>query len=84
MEWLFLLNLAAAFFCTWLAREKNRDLAVWFVLGCLFGILALVAIAGMPKAEIKTPSEFITETVPTILATAFVIALLAGLFAGDG
>ena len=53
MEWLLLLNFAAACFCAWVAKEKNRDSTVWFILGCLLGVLSLLAIAGMPKAEMS-------------------------------
>ena len=70
MEWILLLNFVAACFCAWVAKEKNRDTTVWFILGCLFGVLSLLAIAGMPKAEIEArevPSEFVTEKVPLIL-----------------
>ena len=41
-------------FCGFLAEEKRRDGASWFVLGMIFGIIALLTLVGAP---IKPPKE---------------------------
>ena len=37
-----------AVFSAWLARQKNYAPARWFILGLVFGIFGLIAIAGAP------------------------------------
>lgn len=37
-----------AVFSAWLARQKNYAPARWFILGLIFGIFGLIAIAGAP------------------------------------
>jgi hypothetical protein len=44
---------ASAFLCAFLAGTKNRDPVLWFLNGLLFGILALIAIAGATTARIS-------------------------------
>jgi len=39
--------LASGFLAAVVARSKNRDEFAWFLLGGLFGILSLIAIAGI-------------------------------------
>jgi|WetSurMetagenome_2_1015567.scaffolds.fasta_scaffold789125_1 hypothetical protein len=34
-------------FCGYLAADKNKNSALWFVLGFLFSLVALIAAAGM-------------------------------------
>jgi len=48
-------ELVLAFFCSYIAGQKNRDRGGWFVLGFLFGILALIAIAGVPALPERKP-----------------------------
>lgn len=36
------------FGCAQIAADKNRDSAVWFILGVLFGVLALATISVLP------------------------------------
>ena len=38
-------------FCGWLAEEKGKDRVTWFWLGMVFGVIALLAIVGVPKVE---------------------------------
>ncbi len=38
-------------FCAWLAKQKDRDPVGWFMLGALFSLIALIAIAAVPKLE---------------------------------
>ena len=38
-------------FCSWLARQKNRNETAWLFLGILFSLLALIVIAAAPKIE---------------------------------
>ena len=47
---LIVLWLASAIFCAWLAEVKGRDGFWWILWGLLFGIVALIAIAGAPLA----------------------------------
>lgn len=35
-------------FCLWLAREKGYGMLNWFLLGVIFGPIALIALAGAP------------------------------------
>ncbi|MFC2083649.1 hypothetical protein ACFLS9_01195 [Bacteroidota bacterium] len=54
-------------FCAFIAKEKNRDSAAWFFLGLLFSLIALIAIAVVPKLEKQMGSKESTETKkPTI------------------
>ena len=43
--------LSFGFFCNWLAREKGRDGQPWFLLGLLFGFIALLTLIGAPALE---------------------------------
>ncbi|MFC2084937.1 hypothetical protein ACFLS9_07770 [Bacteroidota bacterium] len=48
------------FNCLFIAREKNRDPRVWFLLGLLFSVLALITLVGAPakeKEEFIEPEE---------------------------
>ncbi len=36
-----------------LAEKKNQEYVAWFFAGLLFGILGLIAAAGLPVAEKK-------------------------------
>ena len=38
-------------FCAYLATQKNRDAGTWFVLGFLFSVFALIAIAASSKPD---------------------------------
>ena len=40
--------LASAIFCFWLAEIKGRDGVWWLIWGAIFGIAALIALAGAP------------------------------------
>ena len=46
---LVVLWLVSAAFCAWLSEVKGRGL-LWILWGLLFGIVALIAIAGAPVA----------------------------------
>ena len=50
---LVVLWLASAVFCAWLAEVKGRDGFWWILWGLLFGIVALIAIAGAPSVPIR-------------------------------
>ena len=45
---LIFLWLASAGFCAWLGHVKDDDGISWLIVGLLFGIVALIAIAGAP------------------------------------
>lgn len=49
---LIVLWLASAIFCAWLAEVKGRGLW-WILWGMLFGIVALIAIAGAPSVPTR-------------------------------
>lgn len=40
-------------FSSFIAKEKNRDSADWFVLGFLFSLLAILALIALPKLDIN-------------------------------
>lgn len=50
--------------CGWLAEEKGRSVGAWIVLGLLFGIFALIALAGSPiideyeEEHVENPVRF--------------------------
>ena len=53
MDWMLLLlivtsHLASAFLAATIARQKARNSRSWFVAGLLFGLLGLIAAAGIP------------------------------------
>ena len=45
---LIVYEIGAVFFCGWLAGAKGRNMFAWGLLGAIFGLLALLAIAAMP------------------------------------
>ena len=47
------------FFCAFVAGQKNRDSITWFVLGFLFSVYALIAIAGVPVASDERPEALV-------------------------
>lgn len=48
VAWPIVCWIGCAFFSAYMAGEKGRWGAVWFIWGVLFGPVALVAIAGLP------------------------------------
>lgn len=38
-------------FCSWLAKQKDRDAVGWFFLGLCFSLIALIAIAAVPNSS---------------------------------
>ncbi len=49
--------LAFGFLCGYLAKQKNRHVLGWFILGCLFNLLALIVIVFLKEV----PTENIKE-----------------------
>jgi len=47
----FFLAIVTAVLCRYIAGQKNRDQTNWTVLGFFLGILALIAIAGLPAKD---------------------------------
>jgi uncharacterized membrane protein YbhN (UPF0104 family) len=45
-------------FCSFIAGQKNRDSTGWLALGFFFGIFALIAVAGLPLAPVRSDAEF--------------------------
>jgi len=50
MELLVAVSICCGFCCAIIAEKKHRDLNLWFYLGILFGIFALITIALLPSA----------------------------------
>ena len=48
-------------FCSYLAKEKNRDGGNWFALGFFFSLIALITIAALPAKAKETPLQKITK-----------------------
>ncbi len=44
-------------FCSWLADEKGRDYVIWFFLGAVFGIVALLALIGAPEITVEDKAK---------------------------
>ena len=54
---LIILWLASAGFSGWLADVKGRHGPLWFLWGLLFGIAALITIAGAPPAPKRSQRQ---------------------------
>ena len=51
---MFVYSVVCGSYCATLAEEKKRSAMLWFLGGFFFGIIALIAVAGIPisfKAE---------------------------------
>ncbi len=48
---LFIGGIIFGAFCAFLAKQKNRNSEVWFVLGFFFSLIALIVIAASPAKE---------------------------------
>lgn len=59
MELFFLgiIGVVTGSFSSKLAKEKGYDPTAWFFGGLFFNIIALIAIAGLPKKEKKDLEE---------------------------
>ena len=60
----FLIILSAIFLgygCSQIARRQGRNPTIWFILGVLFGLLALIVIALLPASKQKRAE---TQTTP--------------------
>ena len=58
--------LVSASFCAYLASQKGRDGTSWFLLGLLFGLVALIVLVGVPSdtqrlADLKARAEAAEE-----------------------
>ncbi len=51
-------------FCAFLAKQKNRDTGAWFLLGLLFSLIALIAIAASPVRQKESKIEAIAYEQP--------------------
>lgn len=67
MEFWVIIGLSAITFggaCAILAANKNRDVFGWFVLGCLFNLVALIVIAALsPLTEEERKASSKTQVV---------------------
>ena len=48
-------GIACAALCAWIADRKGRNLGMWTMLGLIFGVFALAAIALLPSLRRRTP-----------------------------
>jgi len=55
-------------FSSFIAKEKNRDEAGWFLFGFLFSFIALLALIAVPKLD--NPTEETKPTIPPIKEAA--------------
>ena len=59
-------GLIFGFFCSYVAREKNRNSAAWFWLGFFFSFIALIALAAVPAiaatASYLGTNDYATKT----------------------
>lgn len=46
-----LLNIVCSFFCGRVASSKGYDAVTWFFAGLFFGLIALIAAAGMHRSK---------------------------------
>jgi hypothetical protein len=44
-------------FCSFIAGQKNREAAGWFVLGFLFSLVALLALVAVPTVDKASQQE---------------------------
>ena len=49
---LIIIGVVTGFFSNKLANEKGYNPALWFLGGLFFNIIALIAIAGLPKKDL--------------------------------
>jgi len=64
--------IVCAIFSAYLASTKSRSSEAWFFAGLLFGIFALIAIAGIPagqKIEIAKTCPECAENIPLFAST---------------
>jgi len=57
MSALFVLWIFCAFACGWLAGQKGHSVPSWFLLGCLFGPLAVLVVGLSPKRDVSVRTE---------------------------
>jgi Zn-dependent protease with chaperone function len=67
--------LACGITCAYIAHAKNRDALTWLLIGSLGGVLALVAIAAVPRQETSTPPFYLAVDPRLWAALAALIAL---------
>lgn len=67
--------LACGITCAYIAHAKNRDALTWLLIGSLGGVLALVAIAAVPRQEASSPPFYSTIDPRLWVGLAALIAL---------
>jgi|JI9StandDraft_1071089.scaffolds.fasta_scaffold180879_1 hypothetical protein len=53
---------SSAFLCAHLAKQRNRNIFLWFALGLLFNVLAFLVIFFLPVKAKKPEAEVATNT----------------------
>ena len=43
--------MGSAFLVAWVAEQKGRNFANWFLIGMAFGVFGLIALAALPNAK---------------------------------
>jgi len=49
--------------CSYVAKEKGKDPGTWAILGFIFGIIALIALAALPAEEKKKSNAALDEAI---------------------
>jgi hypothetical protein len=49
----FILSVCPSIVCAILAHKKHYSTVLWFILGLIFSLIAILVIALLPKKEIK-------------------------------
>ena len=54
-------SIISAFLCSNVAKAKGYSSASWFFAGLFFGVLALLAVAGLPNQKLTRYLKYIAE-----------------------
>lgn len=54
-------------FCAYVAQKKGRDMIIWFFLGMLFGIFALLTLLILPPVKEEQAVEAPKQVLPSFL-----------------
>ena len=47
-----------AFFCSYVAKEKGKSAETWFIIGLLFGIIALIALVATQPSSSQNQNSY--------------------------
>lgn len=75
----FIIGVLCAIFTAIIAEGRGRSYGLWFLLGLIFGPLALLIVAAVPKDRTASPSPPIVEPQGPISSLANDLTQLANL-----